>query len=281
MKIDPHDLVDGNVKVTSLPVIFDRITEVINKPLSSFKDIANVISEDQGLTASLLRIANSAFYGFPSKIETVSDAVRLIGIQQVRDLVFATSVRRLFRPSPKDLIDIESFWRHSIACGILARILATLRHEGNVERYFVAGIIHDIGRLIIFTKIPDISRRVLLTYKSSDKLLYIVEREILGFDHAEVGNLLLKKWKLPIRLQEMVANHHNPSRSSDYSMEASIIHVSDIIAHAMQFGSSGEQYVPQLNTQAWAKIEFTKGNLSRIFKLADMQFSAVIESINN
>ncbi len=187
MTVTPKSLINDSGTVPSLPLIYEEITNTINDPNSSTNSIGDVISKDSGLTARLLRIANSALYNFPSTIDTISQAVIVIGIQQLRDLALGTSVVELFEGIADDLVNMDSFWRHSIACGIAARILATYRREANVERYFVAGVLHDIGRLIIYLKLSEEAREALVRCKGSGELLYKVEKEILGFDHAEVG----------------------------------------------------------------------------------------------
>ena len=155
MEISPRDLLKGYVEVSSLPMIHLRLEEAINNQNKSMSDIAKVIREDPGLTARLLRIVNSAFYNFPSKIETISQAVTIVGTQQLSALALATSVMKMFKGLPQNLVSMDSFWRHSIACGLAARMIGSFRRETKPERFFVAGMLHDIGRLIMYTKIPD------------------------------------------------------------------------------------------------------------------------------
>jgi HD-like signal output (HDOD) protein len=275
-KYKPHDLIKGNVKVASPPTIFLLINEAINNPRSSIPDIAKIISEDQGLTARLLRLANSPFYGFPSKIETITHAVTILGTQQIHDLVLATSVLNLFEKISKELIDIESFWHHSISCGVAARILAIYRRESNVERFFVAGVLHDIGRIILYTKIPELFLELLVQSKNNGKLLYKVEREIMGFDHTDVGGILLREWKLPFSLEEMVRFHHNPMLARHFPVETAVIHMADIIVHAMQLGTSGERFVPPLDRKAWECIKLPPSILSPALKQVEQKFAEAI-----
>jgi putative nucleotidyltransferase with HDIG domain len=270
------DLVKNNVKISTLPMIYNRLREAINNPRSSLKEIANIISEDQGLAARLLKLANSPFYGFPAKIEKINQAITLIGTQQLTELALGTTVMRLFKDIPKSLVDMESFWHHSIACGVLARILATYRREPNIERFFVSGIMHDIGRLIIYTKKPDTSRESLLHCKKSQELLYKVERKAMRFDHTDVGGALLEQWKIPISIVEMVTYHHNPLQAMRFPVDTAIVHVADIIANATQLGSSGERLVPPLDVKAWERIELPTSILSSTLDQFDRQFTEAI-----
>ncbi len=279
MTYNLDDLIRGDVKISSPPMVFSRINKVIDDPYGSLIDIGNILREDPGLTARLLKLANSAFFSFPSKIESTDQAVAILGTQQIRDLAFATSVIELFKGIPKDLINMKNFWCHSIASGVIARILATYRHEMNIERFFVAGIMHDIGRLIFYTKIPELSRKALLYSKKSGSLLYKIESELIGFNHAVVGGALFREWKLPLSIIEMVEFHHSPLQAKSFSVEASIIHLSDIIAHAFQLGSSGELFVPPLYSKAWESIGLHSNMLPNLSVQVNLQYSAVIDTI--
>jgi HD-like signal output (HDOD) protein len=258
-------------------MIFTRIDESVNNPRSSLADIGRIISEDSSLTARLLKIVNSAFYSFPNKIETISRAVTIVGTQQLRDLALATSVMKLFQGIPPDLINMEAFWKHSIACGVAGRVLATFRREANVERFFVSGILHDIGRLVLCMKSPDWLREALTRCRSRRELLFKVEFEELGFDHAALGRMLLQQWKLPASLEETVAFHHNPEASARYPVEAAVVHVADIISHSLELGSSGEQFVPPLSAQAWERIRVMPQNLPGLLEQIERQYLEAVE----
>lgn len=276
---NPDDLLRGYVEVSSLPMIYHKINEAINNPHSSMADISKIISDDPGLTVRLLRLVNSAFYGFPSKIETITQALVIIGTNQLRDLALATSIVSLFEGIPKDLVSMESFWRHSIGCGIAAKTLATYRNETNIERFLVAGMLHDIGRLILYKKASDQAREVLLRSKNSKTLLFLMEQEMMGFDHASLGQRLLEVWDLPLSLGEAVAFHHKPHQTTRYPAEAAIVHVADIIVNALQWGSSGEYYVPPLEEKAWELMGLSTSILSGALDSMYQQMDEITHSI--
>jgi HD-like signal output (HDOD) protein len=276
----PEDLLKGLVQVSSLPVIYTKINEAVNNPRSSMKDISDIIIDDPGLTSRLLQLVNSAFYGFPSKIDTVSRALSIVGTQQIRDLALATSIMSLFKGIPEDIVSMESFWRHSVACGLAAKILATYRRcEMNVERFFAAGIIHDIGRLIIYKKIPETAREMILRCKANRELLYLVEKEVIGFNHSDLGSVLVRFWNLPPSLEEVVAYHHSPQEARRYPIETSVVHVADIIAHAMQMGNSGEQYIPSLDEKALELIGIPSSVLSPTLDKLEREVKDVVQSL--
>jgi len=274
-----ESIVNSASTVYSLPLIHDRLTQAINNPRASISDITLIISEDQGLCFRILKLANSPMFGYHKNIDTITKAATIIGTQQLRDLSLAISVIGIFKDIPEDIITMTSFWKHSISCGIVARILASYRREPNVERFFVAGILHDIGQLILCTSIPLILRNLLKQSKESDRMLYEVQRSELGFDHAEVGGELLKKWKIPLLISEPVSCHHDPLHATIYPQDTALLHVSDLIAHALQAGSSGENCLPPLNTEAWEILNISESSIAGIVQQADTQIEQTMDSI--
>ncbi len=275
----PQSLLQGYVDISSLPMMFVRITEAINNPRTSVQAISGIITEDPGMTARLLRIVNSAFYNFPRKIDTISRAVTIVGTQQLRDLALATSVLRMFKGIPKELVNMESFWRHSIACGAAARTLAAYRRESNIERFFVAGILHDLGRLVIFGKIPDLAREAIAMAETNNISLLQAERAVIGFDHALVGRALLQQWKLPNNLVDVVSYHHAPANSVAFPNETAIIHIADIFAHVLQLGSSGERAIPSFSPDAWMLMGVQTSVIPSVIKEVERQYDEAIFAI--
>jgi putative nucleotidyltransferase with HDIG domain len=273
------DLLKGVVSVASLPGVFLRLSEVVSDPHSSAADVGRVIAEDPGLTARLLRLVNSAMYNFPSRIETVSHAISIVGTAQLQDLALATSVIRLFASMPHGLVTMESFWRHSVACGVAARALATRRRETNVERYFVAGLLHDIGRPIMYMQMPDQSRIAVTRSREERVPLFRVEHELFGFDHSHVGHALMELWKLPPALREAVAHHHHPERAQRFPVEAAVVHVADLLANALSLGSSGEGGIPPFVPAAWDAIGLPPAVLGDLLEECERHYEAAVQVI--
>lgn len=266
----------GDDWVVSMPLIFSRVQRVINDPESSFKEIAEIISGDSGLVSRLLRIVNSPFYGFSSKIETITHALNIVGMEQLNQLVLATSAVSAFEGIPKDLVQMDSFWRHSIACGLAARAIAKKREWPDVERFYVMGMLHDVGSLVIYKKMPKRAREILLRSKTEGLPLFEVERQVLGFDHAQVGGALLKEWNLSESLVEAVAFHHDPSQAALFPVEAAILHVADIVAYDLKLGSSGQPGTPPLDSEFLAVAELFESDLAVIKKMVGDQFQDMI-----
>ncbi len=274
--MDPRDLIKKNyIKLPSLSPIFNQINEAISNPRSSATQVANIISKDSGLSARLLKIVNSAFYNFPSKIDTISRAVAIIGTKQLSTLALGTCVTSSFKDIPSNIIDMRSFWEHSIACGIIARIISSYKNNTNTERFFLAGLIHDVGRLIIFKYLPAQAKEALLRARKTNSLLCKTEEEIIGFNHALMGGMLLKEWKLPVILENTIRQHHAP-KACQTSLEPAIIHLADIITNALGRGTSGERFVPPLDVKAWEDIGLSTGILSATIKQADRHIAETV-----
>lgn len=275
-QLSVEHMVEDVSTIHSLPMFYSQLSEAIDHPRSSIGDIAKIISEDMGLTARILKLANSPLFGYFSKIDNITQAVTIIGVFQVRDLALAISVMDAFKGIPEDLVNMEQFWKHSIATGLAARLLATSQRESNIERFFVAGILHDIGRLVMYVRVPDLCLELLEQSRATGGLLYLAEREKFSFDHAEVGGALLRRWKIPPSVGEPVSSHHDCSKASQYPREASILHFADVIAHSMELGNSGEIFVPELDNAVWERLQLSCYFLPTLVKQVDTNFAQTV-----
>ncbi|CAK0764972.1 HDOD domain-containing protein [Gammaproteobacteria bacterium] len=276
MTHDPYQLVQQAGTIPSLPQIFYQLVAIIDDPNICLSDIAKVIADDTSLAARLLRISNSAMFNFPSRINTISQAITVIGTQQIRDLVLATSVISIFKGISSELVDMESFWRHSIACGIGARAIATLRRAVNVEQFYVLGLLHDIGLLLSVTLVPEQANIALKRCQQNGELLYRAEREVFGFNHGGLGAALLKTWRLPDVIQESVGCHHVPTAASAYPEAAAIVHLAEIIAQGLSLGNSGEHWVAPLDQKAWRTLALPEGSITTVVNILDQQFTEAV-----
>lgn len=267
-------LVHEDTKLSTLPNIFSQINKVISNLNSSAQDISDVIEKDTNFSAKVLRIVNSAFYGYPSRIDKVSRAVTIIGTKQLGILAGGINILKIFRNIPSHIIDMKSFWEHSILCGINARIIGGYKNIQNTERLFVAGMLHDIGRLLLCNYMPELMRYLIEEAGRTRKSLYQVEKEVIGIDHASIAEALFRRWKLPMSLENIVRYHHQPLDSLN-RVEASIVHVADVMSIAMGLGSSGEQYLPRLDTGAWDVLGISPNLLSVAADQAQKQFAEI------
>ncbi len=269
-------LLTGMEKLSTVPTVYTQLEEAIRNSRVSAGHISAIISQDTGLTVRLLRIVNSAFFSFPGKIETISRAVIIVGTQQLRDLALATSIISTFRNVPENHLSVESFWKHSIACGLAARIIASYFKEPNIERYFVAGILHDVGRMVMVMNAPEQAKGAFNRAAKENIPLVEAERNIFGYDHAVVGSSLIHLWQLPKSFQEIILYHHHPQHASLYSTETAVIHIADAVVHAMELGNSGEQFIPHVHDEAWRTIGLPIDHLPAVMDLVDKQFNDAV-----
>ncbi|MBI3417506.1 MAG: HDOD domain-containing protein [Verrucomicrobia bacterium] len=258
--------------IGTLPALYHELNAALNDPRSSLDRFGEIIETDAGLATRLLRIANSPFYGFPTRIETISEALTLIGMQQIRDLIAVTFAIEHFHQIPATLFDLELFWQHSLACGISARVLAVYRRDANPERFFLAGLLHDIGRLVMCLRVPEQLPVVFARRAETDRTLTEAETEVLGVNHAEIGSVLLERWLFAPAVVDTVRWHHAPHAAARYPLEASMIHVADILAHSLELGFSGEPLPPTLEMDAWNRLNLGPASLRTVVKEVDRQF---------
>jgi len=268
--IDPSELVRQADHLPSLPTIFGQLVDLMSDQASSSSMFAKVIEMDTAISARLLKLVNSPYYGFPARIETISRAVTLVGTKELCALTLAMSVLTLFKDVPGEFVNMKSFWKHSIACGLVARKLAEKKGEADSEPFFVGGLLHDVGRLILYMQLPEESGNALSHALSEHILLFGAERRLFGFDHGVLGGMLLKQWGLPLRMADMVGNHHRPEKAAD-PLSAGILHLADIAVNAVAIGTSGEHHVPPLRDESWKALHIPEGVLKEILQRSRRQ----------
>ncbi len=250
--------------IGSPPPVYHKLHKAMENPNTSFAEFSKIITVDPSLSARLLRIANSPFYGIGSRVETIIHALGIIGIDQLTELALATVMVNQFKGIDKSLVNMQSFWMHSVGCGLAARAIAKNMGERQVEPYYTASMLHDIGSLILYKESPEKSREILNRCKSEGLSLSKVEEEVLGFTHAEVGAVVFTKWGLPRSLVAAVQYHHRPSKAKDHSLFPSIVHLADIIAYEMELGTGGEPGIPELDKAAIQRTGLTRAFLTDI-----------------
>jgi len=250
--------IDAAIKdwVGSPPNVYIKLKNTLDDPRSSFKEFSTIIGNDPSLSARLLKIVNSAFYGLENKVETITHALGVIGTEQLTQMVLATSVTKEFSGIPKNLVSMDLFWRHSIACGAAAKVIANWMGKSNLESYYLAGMLHDIGSLVMYKKFPAECGKILERCKESKEHLFDVELEVFGSSHAKVGGKLLAGWGLPPLLCEPVTFHHRPKKAKEYPLATKIIHVADSIVDEMKLGSSGEAVANPVKQEILEELGF-------------------------
>ncbi len=253
MKNNIADLLKGVDGLVTLPHVFIRINQLVEDPDSTMADIAKAVSQDPSFTVRMLRVANSPFYGFSSTIGTVDKAVAIIGTSQIRNLALSMSVASAFSGLPNHLVSMDNFWRHSLYCALIARILAKQARRCDPEAVFTAGLLHDIGELILFNRLPGPSHQaLLLVLDQLDEMpIYQAEQQVIGIDHAEVGGELAKQWTLPPMLVECISCHHAIERAEQYPREVALVHLANSLAQMAEVDTLETEDVTPVDPLAW------------------------------
>ena len=273
--IELDKILAKNKKLGSLPDIVHRVFEAMDDPGSTAAQIGKVINDDPALTARLLRLVNSPFYGFRSKIDTVFRAIALIGHNELRSVVLATSALKVFTGIPSDLVNMSQFWKRSLYTAVIARVLAAYKREKEIERYFIAGLLHDIGSLLLYLELPDEMTTALRQSQAEKIPLWDAEKSVLGYDHGEVGGTLLKSWNLPPVLCEAVHYHLHPADAEEeYQDAAQLLHLAwQIVRHHVERDPLLEEGA-EISESIWERNNLRSDLLQQVLEKARQQFDA-------
>ena len=267
----------------TLPTVALRVMEVTSNPESSATDLMEIIGPDISLTAKILKIANSPFYGLTREVSSLQHAVTVLGFKEIRNMVISTVAFESFKNFKQDdKFDINKFWRHSFCCGLAAKIIAVdLKSSSN--ELFVAGLIHDIGKLVMYIAFP-VEFLKLVDMMSPLKLKYTafeIEKNVFEMIHDEVGMKLLKKWLFPESLITAVGFHHHPLEADKKSTFPIIIHVADILAHVYEMQAEDEEDNSPDNELFYSDIVTLSRSFGIDWKVSDLSRfqSALAESM--
>ncbi|MES2069447.1 MAG: HDOD domain-containing protein [Pseudomonadota bacterium] len=269
-------------KIQELPALSAVVTELLNSIDHEEIDVDSIavkISHDQALTAKTLRLANSSFYGMQHKITSIQEAIAILGFRSVRTLITTTAITGSFATGKASRFNFSSFWRHSIATAVCAKQLAS-HVKANQDYAFTAGLLHDIGKLVLVTRYAEKYEQVMERRIEQDSYILDAEREILATDHAAVGKVLTEYWKFPEEMQKAVANHHSADQSND-SVLTAIVHVADVMTHALDLSQDEEALVPVICKDAWDKLKLTQELSAKIFKETEKQFEEICQILIN
>jgi len=258
-------ITQGILGLSALPTIIAKMIELVDNPKTSASTLGKLISTDQVLTARVLKLANSAFYGFPRRISTINLAIVVLGFDTLKDLGLSVSVINRFSSNTSDTdFDMSRFWEHSIGCGIAGRLFARKYKYRIVGEVFVAGLLHDIGKLVVNQYMPGDFKEIQRIVKEEGISFIDAEMKILGVTHAEIGKWLTEKWNLPSVLCDAIMYHHEPLKAKKNRFLAALINFSDYLCKISDIGYSGDYVLPELLPETMEILKLRRINQEEI-----------------
>lgn len=269
-------------RLPTLPTIYTKLTRLLRSPNTAVREIGNIIAEDQAIAVKVLKLVNSAFYGLPHKIGNLKQAIVILGLNQIRTLVLATSTLQMFQKFGSDhSFDMQKFWEHSIGCAVAAKVLAETAYLKSPDDVFAGGLLHDIGKLIHAVYLKEEFAAVVADVEESGVSVIASEKRILGYDHTYTGRELAIKWSLSEETVAMIAHHHLSDSSAELTKEIAAVHIGNIFSIALSLGSGGEKRVPFVDMKAWEILGIELSNLESIIARIDKLFNesvAILET---
>ena len=259
--IDVEKLVSEVSDLVSMPEIYLKIRELMDDPDSCLDDFAVVVNTDPGLMSSVLKIVNSAFFGFSGQIDNINRALNLIGIGQLHDLVLSLSAVDAL-DLPNDIEKLNVFWQRSIYCGVLSRLLAEKHELQNIESLFIIGLLHEIGRLVLFLTYPKEANLAVFQACKENLSLTSVEKTTFGTDYGKIGQALMEEWNLPLKFQNITKFHTEPDEATEYRLETAILHIAHQLAVKKYPGADRFQY--QLDQDILSLIKISEDEMNNL-----------------
>lgn len=267
------DVVKNLDDLPSLPAVVMELLNSIDQDEVDIAVLAKKVSHDQALTAKTLRLANSSLFGLQVKVTTIQQAITFLGFQSTRNLITAAAVTGCFADKQCPGFDHRTFWRHSIATAACAKVLA--RHvRFNQDYAFTAGLLHDIGRLVLVTSFPELYAQVLAYQQEKDCYALEAERAVIGIDHVEAGLALAEHWNFSDTMRLAIAGHHEPEKPGAGFL-ATIIHVADAVVHALDLVQKPDDLVPPVSTVAWQALNLSEDTCLHLFRETELQYEEI------
>ena len=270
MKLILSEVIAKIQDLPSLPTVVLELMRNIDDEESDTHLLAAKIAQDQGLSAKVLRLANSSFYGMQRKVDTIQQAITILGLTSVRALVTASAVIGRYRQSKDSLLDFHAFWRHSIGTALCAKVLAK-KLSLNPDHAFITGLLHDIGRLVLVTYSTPHYQAVIAYRNEVDCYLFEAEQAVLDLDHTMVGRAIMEHWKFPPLILDAVEHHHFLAGENIASLTA-IVNLADCIAHALDLSADAADLVPPLSASGWRNLNISETALMDVFRETERQF---------
>lgn len=272
-----EELVKNCTKLFSLPEVYLEVKKVIDNPESTMADLSRAISIDPAMTVAVLKLVNSAFYAMPRKVETISRAVGILGMQPLHDLTLAISVTRTFAGLNQQVMNMKVFWAGSFFSGLVARELARKCFLIDSERMFVEGLLRDIGHLLLYEQLPDQSEQILLDAANDGPPIHTLEQRMLGFDYTEVGQALIEEWQLPKNFGIAIRYQNKPSHSKDHGFEAALLNMAGALTRGFQAPKGHTRWQNLVAPESWKLTGLEEEGLQECLVEASKQLSGMLD----
>lgn len=269
-----NQILENITGLPTLPTVITQVTKLMQNPKVSATEVGQAISSDQALAAKILKVVNSPFYGFPSRIKTITHAIVILGFNAVRATALSTSVFSSFNPQgANQQFDREGFWKFSLGVGSAARVLGKRLHMKETEEVFLAGLLHDIG-IIILDEFMHADFKKILSLMQEKKILMEDACKVVldGVTFHQLGAGLAKKWNLNDELVQTILNYPRPTAASSHFQFQSIIHVADFLVRCMEYGYSGDVVLPKVNPSAWKQFNIVTASLPELLTEISAEF---------
>lgn len=267
------DVLTHLVDLPSLPAVVMELLNSIDQEDVDISVLAKKVSYDQALTAKTLRLANSSLYGLQVKVTTIQQAITYLGFQTTRNLITAAAVTGCFAEGQCAGFDHKAFWRHSIATAACAKVLAR-QMRFNQDYAFTAGLLHDIGRLVLVSCFPQQYERVIGYRAAHDCFPLEAERAVLGIDHVAAGVALAEHWNFSDTMKLAIAHHHDPDTPGAGFLSA-IIHIADAVVHALDLAQMADGLVPPVSSVAWQALGLDEEIYLQLFRETELQYDEI------
>lgn len=252
-------LLEKVTDIATLPFVIRKLMSTLSNPKSSAKDLARIISRDKALSVKVLKMVNSAYYGFQGEISNINHAVVVLGNEALRSLALSiASHSAFFKGEGVAFFNRRQLWLHSLGTAIYSKYLAkNIVGSSRMEDFFAAGLIHDVGKVIMDQYAPALFHKVIMLTMKEKTSIYCAEKQILGITHPEIGRAAAIKWNFPVFLSDAIMFHHEPSRAGDSWEAAAIIHLANYCCKTAPIGENGDQMPPVLDETVRKSINLT------------------------
>ncbi len=245
--------------IPTISIVISKILRAVENPATSPAAVSKLVASDPALTARVLKVINAAMYGFVARIASVNQAVVLLGMNLVRALLLGISMFEMMEQAATGL------WKHSLGCAIVARMLAEKKGMFDPEEASVAGLLHDIGKVVLSVQYPKEYQHVIVAAHDRAMFLSDVEMEVFNMNHAAAGAYFAHTWRLPKFLIESIRSHHQPALTRSFPAHAATVNMADALVKAYDIGFSGDPFVPAVSAATWELFDFSEFQMRELF----------------